>query len=208
MAAAEAIRSNITDMLRYLRCNLGSGPLAGDCLYAQQPRDTYTGNRIGLFWYTGDFVPLTRHDGGTGGFAAFIGMSPDRQRGIVILSNVAQPVDQLGDHCLDQALPAPAAPPQTVLLDPSVLAQHVGTYLFDAGTEVTVALITPRPDDGESGLTVQLTGQRAFPLYATVRDHFFLKVVNAQVDFTRDAAGNVVAITNHQGGQDHTGVRR
>jgi serine-type D-Ala-D-Ala carboxypeptidase/endopeptidase len=51
-------------------------------------------------------------------------------------------------------------------------------------------------------LETQITGQLAFPVFASAKDKFFLKVVDPQVDFERDAAGKVVAVVLHQNGRD------
>ncbi len=50
-AGAGAIRSSLADMVMYLQCNLGRGALAQTCTFAQRPRDTFPGYRIGLAWY-------------------------------------------------------------------------------------------------------------------------------------------------------------
>jgi hypothetical protein len=54
---------------------------------------------------------------------------------------------------------------------------------------------------------VQLTGQNAFPIYASARDKFFLRVVDAQIDFERDKDGKVVALMLHQNGMDQRAPR-
>jgi serine-type D-Ala-D-Ala carboxypeptidase/endopeptidase len=89
-----------------------------------------------------------------------------------------------------------------VRLDDGTLAQNVGTYLAGAGAAFTIAR------GGETGLTVQLTGQGAFPLYAASVDHFFLKVVEAQIDFTRDANHRIDTLVLHQGGRDVTATKQ
>ena len=67
LAPAGGITSTVADMLKYVRCNMGQGPLAATCLFAQQPRDTIPGNHIGLIWWTGDTrghrPPRRRHAG-------------------------------------------------------------------------------------------------------------------------------------------------
>jgi hypothetical protein len=50
-------------------------------------------------------------------------------------------------------------------------------------------------------LFIQLTGQPAYPIYASAKDTFFLRVVDAQLDFERDASGKVIAAVLHQNGQ-------
>jgi serine-type D-Ala-D-Ala carboxypeptidase/endopeptidase len=51
-------------------------------------------------------------------------------------------------------------------------------------------------------LEAQLTGQAAFPIFASAKDKFFYKVVDAQLDFERDAGEKVVAVVLHQNGRD------
>ena len=49
-------------------------------------------------------------------------------------------------------------------------------------------------------LFVQATGQPTFPVFAESETFFFLKVVDAQVTFTKDDAGEVSGLILHQGG--------
>jgi hypothetical protein len=51
-------------------------------------------------------------------------------------------------------------------------------------------------------LEARLTGQPSLPIFASARDKFFLKAVDAQLDFQRDAGGKVVAVVLHQNGRD------
>ena len=51
-------------------------------------------------------------------------------------------------------------------------------------------------------LEVQLRGQGAFPIFASGKDKFFYKVVDAQLDFERDGGGKVVAVVLHQNERD------
>jgi hypothetical protein len=57
-------------------------------------------------------------------------------------------------------------------------------------------------------LEAQLTGQPAAPIYASAKDKFFYKVVDAQLDFERVASGKVVAVILHQNGQNPRAPRR
>ena len=82
----------------------------------------------------------------------------------------------------------------TRALDPTALANYVGKYRFDFGV-LDVAF-------RNGHLEAQLTGQHTFPIFASARDKFFYKVVDAQLDFERDAGGKVVAVVLHQNGRD------
>jgi hypothetical protein len=87
--------------------------------------------------------------------------------------------------------------PRTVELDlaAETLAEYVGE--FSLTPRATLAMTV------ESGrLMIQLTGQPKFPVFAAAPDRFFLKVVNAQLLFERDAQGAIVAVVLRQNGRD------
>lgn len=89
----------------------------------------------------------------------------------------------------------PDAPIRQLALTTEQLDAYVGKY------QLTPQLVfTITRDAGQ--LSAQLTGQPAVPIYPDKPDHFFYKVVDAQLDFERDGAGRVTALTLHQNGQD------
>jgi hypothetical protein len=49
-------------------------------------------------------------------------------------------------------------------------------------------------------LSARLAGQNDYPVFASAKDKFFYKVVYAQLEFERDAAGKVVAVVLYQNG--------
>jgi hypothetical protein len=73
----------------------------------------------------------------------------------------------------------------------------------------TSSIPAPWPDFALKGdhLETQITGQPAFQVYASAKDRFFLKIVDAQLDFERDAGGKVVALVLHQNGRDNRAPR-
>jgi len=88
-----------------------------------------------------------------------------------------------------------------VKVDPAVLARYVGTYQLTPNFSVTFTL------EGDQLMT-QATNQPKFPIYPESRTKFFLKVVDAEVEFVPDDKGQVNYVILHQGGQDHKGVRK
>jgi D-alanyl-D-alanine-carboxypeptidase/D-alanyl-D-alanine-endopeptidase len=56
-------------------------------------------------------------------------------------------------------------------------------------------------------LFAQATGQGAFRLWPETASEFFVKEVDAQVSFVRDAQGAVASLVLHQGGQNTPGVK-
>lgn len=85
-------------------------------------------------------------------------------------------------------------------LPEATLAQYVGTYAFapSFALEVTV--------DG-GALWAQATGQSRFRLWPFAETKFFLKEVDTQVTFVRDAQGRVTSLVLHQNGQNPTATK-
>jgi len=87
-----------------------------------------------------------------------------------------------------------------VTLPKETLAQYAGVYEMAPRVYMTVAV------EGEQ-LTTQLTGQPKLPVFAEADGKFFLKVVDAQLEFGKDGDGKVTSLTLHQNGADHVGKR-
>ena len=73
-----------------------------------------------------------------------------------------------------------------------MLAQYVGVYELGPGFDLTL-----RVEGGQ--VTAQATGQGAFPIFAEVEDRFFARVVDIQIEFVRDAGGEVSGLVLQQG---------
>ncbi len=212
LAGAGALRSTLRDMMRYLAANLkgDTGTALGRAMRdAQLPRrpTSIPATRIGLIWMTRDTAGtrIVWHNGGTGGYHAFIGFDPDRQLGVVMLISSAAGTDDIGLHLLDLRVPITPPPPPAprrvaIRLTPAQLEAYVGRYQVAPGVVLTVTL----RDDALYG---QVTGQGAFRIYAESDGHFFLKVVDATLDFQRDAGGRVTTAVLHQNGRDFPAQR-
>jgi D-alanyl-D-alanine-carboxypeptidase/D-alanyl-D-alanine-endopeptidase len=211
LAGAGALRSTANDLLAYIAACMRADTtteLGRDLLVAATPlRGTTIPNlRIGLAWHVreADDTRIVWHNGGTGGYHAFIGFDRARGAGVVILGNSIVNTDDIGLHLLDPVVPiTPPEPPiqhKEVKLKPEQLQPCVGRYQLAPGAIITVTL-------EQEQLSVQLTGQEAYPVFPESDGHFFLKVVEATLDFERDAQGRVIAITLHQDGQDSRALR-
>jgi CubicO group peptidase (beta-lactamase class C family) len=88
----------------------------------------------------------------------------------------------------------------TVKLPVSTLKEYVGLYRLAPGSEFDIAL-----KNGQ--LYAQLTGQGAFPIYASKKDEFFYTVVDAQISFQRGKNGKVTGLILHQNGRDQSAPR-
>jgi hypothetical protein len=90
---------------------------------------------------------------------------------------------------------------QAITLPRATLKPYVGTYELRPGFDLAITL------EGDQ-LMSQATGQAALPLFAEAETKFFLKVVDAQVEFSRDANGVVTHLILHQGGRNTKGMRK
>ncbi len=101
-AGAGAIRSNTSDMLKYLEANLHN-KLA---FAATHKKRKEFGEKvdIGLGWILStskEDLPIIWHNGGTGGYRTFAGFSKEKDLAVVVLSNTAVSVDEVGMLLLD-----------------------------------------------------------------------------------------------------------
>lgn len=214
LAGAGGWRSTASDMLRFAAAQLTPppGPLGQALAAAREPRRPTgaPGLRIGLGWHVLERGgrSLAWHNGGTGGYRSFLGVDPATGANVVVLSNSAVSVDDIGFHLLDPTMPVrhprPAAaarnPRQEVPVDAAVLERYVGRY------ELAPELVIEVTREGDA-LFAQATGQQRFRLYAASPTRFFLREVEAEVGFTVDAAGAVTGLVLYQGGRETPGRR-
>jgi CubicO group peptidase (beta-lactamase class C family) len=87
-----------------------------------------------------------------------------------------------------------------VKLESAALKTYVGEYELAPGFVIAITL------EGEK-LMAQATGQPKFEIFASASGEFFLKVVDAQITFVKDASGAVTQFVLHQGGRDMPGKK-
>ena len=90
---------------------------------------------------------------------------------------------------------APPATANTVALPASALSPYVGVYQLDPELQLFVTM-------REGSLFVQSTGGAVVPLFPESDRDFFLKAIDAQLTFTRNASGVVTGLIVHQYGRD------
>ena len=212
LAGAGALRSTATDMLAFLDANLHPerGPLERSMAVTHPARARAGSDElaIGLGWHRlrSDDDPIVWHNGGTGGYRAFAGFRPDRGTGVVVLTNSGGAgADDIGFHLLDAALPlAPPPPPRRTFTEISLPAELLERYvgIYELGPELRIEVT--RSGDALFG---QPTGQPRVRLWPYAETEFFVREVDAQVSFVRDAAGTVTGLVLHQGGRDVPGRR-
>jgi CubicO group peptidase (beta-lactamase class C family) len=94
------------------------------------------------------------------------------------------------------------APPErkVIEIDPALLDRYTGTYQLQPGFNI---IVTKEGDH----LMTQVTGQQKFPVFPESENKFFLKVVDAQIEFITNENGDFKAIKLYQGGRVMEGKR-
>ena len=139
------------------------------------------------------------HNGGTGGYSSFIGFDQKEQRGVVVLSNSSNSVDDLGMHLLNATVPIQPVRP-VAKIDPKLLDSYTGRYQFTPDFSITITR------EGDH-LYAQPTGQEMSELYPASDTRFFLTGVDAEISFTRNSTKKAESLTLHQNGMDQVAPR-
>jgi CubicO group peptidase (beta-lactamase class C family) len=90
---------------------------------------------------------------------------------------------------------------EEIIVEDAVLESYVGDYELAPGFILTIS------KDG-SQLNAQATGQGAASIYPKSNNEFYYKIVDAQVVFNLNEAGEVESLTLFQGGQELVGVKQ
>jgi CubicO group peptidase (beta-lactamase class C family) len=145
--------------------------------------------------------PYFSHGGVNEGFESLFVAYENNGEGAIVMTN-AQGGSRLAADVMRSIAVAyrwPDFQPPTrseIKVDPAVLARYVGTYEAAPGFNFTYTL-----EDGQ--LMTQATGQKKFPAFAESPTRFFLKIVDAEVEFFSGDKGQVSYLILYQNGHEH-----
>jgi len=147
---------------------------------------------------------LIDHGGAIEGFNSHLAYYPESRLTVAVLANVngsapTELASQLAAITFGEKVVLPSERHE-ITVPAAILQAYVGVYQLTPRLTDTIRLV-----DGH--LTTQVGGQAQFPLYAESESKFFLKVVDAQVEFVRDASGKVTQLIHHQGGRSQPAPR-
>jgi hypothetical protein len=130
---------------------------------------------------------------------------PDEKLALIALGNLnggapSAIVAQLGAVAHGQKVVL-ASERKEIGVAPDILSQYVGTYQSAPTFSIAISL-----EDGH--LAEQATNQPKFPLFAESQSKFFLKVVDAEIEFFKNDQGQIGYLVLHQNGQDVKGVKQ
>jgi len=122
---------------------------------------------------------------------------------VVVLSNSTNDIDDIARHLLDPryelAKLAVSKERKEITVNPAIFGSYAGRYQLAPNFIITISRV------GDA-LFLQATGQPRFQLFPESEREFFLKEVDAQITFVKEAGG-VTALLLHQGGRDLTATK-
>lgn len=190
--SAGALYSTTEDLLRWEQGLFGGKVLSAASLQKMTTpfKSDYA---FGLLVHTDKGRKRIEHNGGIEGFNTSMSYYPEDKLTVVVLANLNGPAP-------DQIVPALAAVAhgesvtltserKEITLDQKVLERYVGAYQLGPGVNMLITLDNDR-------LVSQITGQPPVPIFAESENKFFVKVVDAQIDFSEGQ------LTLHQNGRD------
>ena len=207
LAGAGALRSNANDMLTFLAAAMGTAPspLADSfaALLKVRVPAGIPGMQGALGWQVSNRGngEIVWKDGGTYGYAAFIGYDPKRRVGVVLLSNsftmsgTVTGVSDIGLHLLDPLFPLNGPPEEhhEVSVDPKILSGYAGRYQLTANMVLNLTV-------EDAHLMMQPTGQPKLELFPESEKDFFTKIGGIRIAFQTDGKGRATSLNLRQGG--------
>ena len=201
--AAGGLYSTTGDLLRWEQALFGEKALSRASLN-KMTKPVKNDYALGLMVNNIAGLTFFHHGGGIEGFNTHLAYYPDRQITVVALSNLNGPgadriVEKLGRLAHGETVVIQSEL-EEVAVPVDELRKYVGTYSLNPKLNNTITL------DGDH-LVTQITGQQKYPLFALSPTSFFLKAVEAQLEFRMDASGEVTSLVQHQNGRDRVATR-
>jgi CubicO group peptidase (beta-lactamase class C family) len=202
--SAGALYSTTHDLLRWEQGLFGGKVLSAASLKKMTTpfKEDYA---CGLFVRTVNGRQLIDHGGGIEGFNTHLAYYPDDKLTVVVLGNLngGAPDDiasKLGAVFHGEKVVLPSERKE-IAVPPALLSAYVGTYELAPDFSIVITL-----ENGQ--LMAQARNQPKFPIFAESPTEFFLKVVDAQIEFIKNDKGEVTAMILHQGGRDTKGLKK
>jgi len=202
--SAGALYSTTEDLLRWEQGIFG-GKVVSPASLKKMTTPFKGGYAFGLLIKSNDGRTAIFHNGGIEGFNTAMAYYPDSMVAVIVLGNMNgtapdELVDKLGRVANGEKLLAPSQR-TAISLPREALASYVGVYQFAPTFSIAITL------DGDQ-LFEQASNQVKIPIYPESDTKFFLKVVDAQLEFHKNASGAVTSLVLHQAGRDVTGKRQ
>lgn len=148
---------------------------------------------------------VQNHTGGIDGFSSYIARYPNEKVTVIVLlntggANIGPIGNDISSIVFGEKYELPKARTE-VVVDGKILDAYAGSYQVAPGLVFVIARTA-------AGLTFQPTGQpRAVEMFAESDTKFFLKVVDAQITFVKNADGKITGLEFQQAGRTTKAAR-
>ena len=143
------------------------------------------------------------HGGGIPGFISYLCYYPDDDVTIILLNNEGWFSEALNGINADLSAIIFHKPYElmsahvSIKLSDDVLKKYVGQYDFDKKHHVYITL-----ENGSLQIEAPQGGLPKSPLFAENETNFYLKIINARIEFVKDTSGNITELISHYNGKD------
>jgi CubicO group peptidase (beta-lactamase class C family) len=195
------VNSTVIDLLKWDRA-LYTNKLLSDIgmkqLFEVATLNDNSKTQYSLGWFienNADFGEMASHSGGWPGYKTYIDRHIDNDKTIIILQNhekVAIPIKSIRNILYNKPLAVQKIRTEIKLTN-NQLQRFVGIYEIQKGVEMTISL-------NNDQLFAQLTGQNPLPIFAENEMLFFLKIVDAQIQFEKNEAEEITNLFLLQNG--------
>ncbi|WP_431134709.1 serine hydrolase [Psychroserpens mesophilus] len=153
--------------------------------------------------------PIIAHTGSTKGFTSITFFLPRENIYIVALTNCnCKNVNSIAKQVAQLFVTVPKANKmssddqmaqqnrKSIDVPLEILKKYVGTYEVKSNVNLTIGL------DNTNQLYLLAPGQtKKVELFAETQNHFFIKIVNAEITFNKNEVNNVISLTMNQSGR-------
>ena len=200
--AAGAIWSTTGDMYKWAQAIADRKILSADSWKAMlTPHLEHYG--YGLFIDSLFGKQTISHGGGIPGFIAYLCYYPDENATIILLNNEGWFNEGLEDINANLSAIIFHKPYELmrnhveIKLADSILKKYIGQYDFDKKHHAYVTL-----ENNQLQLEAPQGGLPKSPLFAEDETNFYLKIINARIEFVKDTSGNITELIAHYNGKD------
>jgi CubicO group peptidase (beta-lactamase class C family) len=195
---AGALYSTTEDLLRWEQ-GLFGGKLLSPASLTKMTTPFKSDYALGVVVRTAAGRRMIQHGGGIEGFNTYLAYYPDTRLTVAVLANLnGEAPGQIATKLADLAFGGSVqltSERKEITLPVATLSKYVGTYEVAPGVNMIMRL------EGDH-LTTQLPGQPQFPVFPESETKFFLKVVDAQLEFFKDPSGEVTHAVMYQNGKE------
>lgn len=201
--AAGAIYSTVGDLYKWERAIFSDKilhPGSWNTVFTPQK------NKYGYGWGIDTLFgkKFMAHGGGIHGYTSYLIRFPEDELVVIMIDNASSTsLSKISTSLAAIALHQPYSLPEQkkeIQLEEALLKEYVGEYQLAPNFSIIVSV------EGNK-LKGQATGQPAFELFAEKKDLFFLKVVEAKIEFLRNEKGEVSELILYQNGRQLRGKK-